>query len=231
MTDTAAVWWCPGSLWEPAGKEMNKTDVNDGGKLLLNNLLEVIKTCLTFLVSCGRMTPSSHILPEEKNAELSSSSLLFRVSTCFFSSSSSSSSWGSREPAWPGAVRDTLALGHRKRKLGSKARPHWRQNRRVEWKCLTKKKRFTQHVKTNLAHHGKAVGAVATTNHNSDLGHRRARYRWHHRSLSFNAVTVHLCLEKKQTKYSSKILKGYLTRLKINLIHEWFLLLLFCFKI
>lgn len=65
------------------------------------------------------MTPSSHRRAEEKNAELSSSSV----------SSRSTSHWppgGSREAAHPGAASDTLALGHRKRKLGSKARPHWR---------------------------------------------------------------------------------------------------------
>lgn len=74
------------------------------------------------------MTPSSHSLPEEKKAELSFFNLSFSFSLCFLCSSSSCpASGGSRESAWPGAAIDTLAVGHRNRKFGSKARPHYRQ--------------------------------------------------------------------------------------------------------
>lgn len=113
-SDCAAGRWCRGSLQEPVKRitEWDSTSPKDPEPLLAS--------WSTFLVCWGRMTPSSQSLPEEKNAELSSVNLLFRSSSC-------SLSWGSKELAWPGATTETLALGHRNRKLGSKARPHWRQ--------------------------------------------------------------------------------------------------------
>lgn len=39
----------------------------------------------TFLVSCGRITPSSHSLPDEKNAELSSFSLYIHTKNNYHS--------------------------------------------------------------------------------------------------------------------------------------------------
>lgn len=86
-------------------------------RLLVKHYNYMLWVIFTFLVSWGRMTPSSQRRPEEKKAELSSSSFTFKSPSC-------SLSGGSREPEPPGAVTDTLALGHRNRKLGSKARPH-----------------------------------------------------------------------------------------------------------
>lgn len=94
------------SIWKPGSRKTSSDNV--------------VTSCFTFLVCWGRMTPSSQSLPEEKNAELSSINLMLRSSSC-------SPSEGSRESEWPGATIDTLALGHRNRKFGSKARPHWRQ--------------------------------------------------------------------------------------------------------
>lgn len=113
-SDCAAERWCRGSLQEPASGSQSETQP------VWKTQNRYWHLDLTFLVCWGRMTPSSQSLPEEKNAELSSVNLLFRSSSC-------SLSRGSKELAWPGATTETLALGHRNRKLGSKARPHWRK--------------------------------------------------------------------------------------------------------
>lgn len=121
---TAAVWWCPGSLQEPKythrGKKRECQTAITSTIVFFNEHWCTVQWYFTFLVFWGRMTPSSQSLPEEKKAELSSINLAFRSSSC-------SPSGGSRELESPGAVIDTLLFGHRNRKLGSKARPHWRE--------------------------------------------------------------------------------------------------------
>lgn len=130
--DTAAAWWCPDTAQEPAHrnrnwcrneiiKEMNQPQQDGVGDLFG-----------TFLVSWGRMTPSSQRRAEEKKAELCSSSISSRSSSC-------SPPGGSREAEQPGAASETLALGHRNRKLGSKARPHLRQIGKQGLKCCERK--------------------------------------------------------------------------------------------
>lgn len=56
----------------------------------------------------------------------------------------------------------------------------------------------------SVSHHGVAVGTMATTNHHSDFGDGGARDCWHHWTLSLQTVTVHLCLEERETDTQRK---------------------------